>query len=116
MRPLASALKDFLSDSWGPQGVLWGPSWCGGAQDSAQPMKVLLQSSSNLAGMGRHLLARPEWKNSREGGGVTAASTISLVQSTLMCIPEPASKAKLIFAFGFQQPELARSQLLISIR
>lgn len=83
-----------FSDSWGPQGVLWAPSWCRGAQDSAQPMKVLLQSSSNLARMGWHPLARPEWKNSRGGDGVTAVPAclyMSLVQSTLMCIPERAA-------------------------
>lgn len=49
----------------------------------------------NLAGMGRHLLARPEWKNSQEGGGVRAVFSMSLVRSVLMCIPEPASKAQI---------------------
>lgn len=50
-----------------PKELLWGPSQCRGAQDSAQPMKVLLQSFSNLTRMGWHPLARPEWKNSQEG-------------------------------------------------
>lgn len=44
--------------------------------------------------MGWHPLARPEWKNSWGGDGVIAVSSMSLVKSSLMCIPEPASNAQ----------------------
>lgn len=76
----------------------------------------LLQSSSNLAVMGRHLLARPEWKNHGREVESQQSPACPLFKAPLCASQGQPAKHRYKVDHCFLFPELARSQLLISIR